>query len=102
MARTVGVSLFLGPLALFWTSSLGGFYVAEAGAKVLQLHYLVPGMRTEVPLADVVTVEARPWYRGRWRLHVSTRTGQRFESATWHREAVIDAAARLNGIMNGE
>jgi hypothetical protein len=93
--RSGGTALALGPFGLIWLTSLNGFYTAELDTQVLRLRYLIPLAKTDVPLTDIAAVEASPWYRGRWRLHVVTTTGQRFESATWDRNAVSDAMSRL-------
>lgn len=100
IARAVGLSLFVGPLALVWASSLGGFYMAEADTNVLRLHYLFPGTRTELPLTEIAAVEARPWYRGRWRLHVVSTGGDRYVSATWHRDSIEQSTERLKELFS--
>jgi len=95
VARAAGFALALGPFGLIWLTSLNGFYTAELDTQTMRLRYLIPLAQTDVPLTDIAAVEARPWYRGRWRLHVVTTTGRRFESATWDRKAVTESMARL-------
>jgi hypothetical protein len=98
VARGVGLLLFLGPVVLVYASSLSGFYEAEVDGTMLRLRYLLP-CHTEIPLVEVSAVEPIPWYRGRWRLQVVARSGQRHESATWHRTAVFASAARLQQLV---
>lgn len=91
MAWVLGLALFLGPLALTYATSFGGFYSAEWRDSSLRLRYLIPGVTRDIQHTDIQTIRARPWYRGRWRLIVETRSGNRYESATDSRE-VIEAA----------
>ncbi|MGH9241348.1 MAG: hypothetical protein ACRD3G_25150 [Vicinamibacterales bacterium] len=97
-ARAIGTLLFVGPLLLLWTSSLGGFYVAETDGRILRLHSLLPGIRTEILLKEIALMQARPSHRGRWRLHLVSASGRRYESATWHRDAVEQSTARLKRV----
>jgi hypothetical protein len=94
-ARLAGLLLFVGPVALVYASSVNGFYEATLTGPVLRLEYLFPGSRADVLLAEIDSVEAAPWFRGRYRLLITARSGQRYESATWHREETAEAAARL-------
>ena len=94
-ANVVGMSLFIGLLLLLWMSSLDGFYTAQTAGQVLRLHSLLPGVRTEIPLNEIALIEARPAHRGRWRLHVVSAAGKRYESATWHRNDVEQSSAQL-------
>jgi len=71
-ARAAGFALALGPFGLIWLTSLNGFYTAELSSQTMRLRYLIPLAQTDVPLTDIAAVEAKPWYRGRWRLHVVT------------------------------
>ena len=93
-ARVVGLVFFLGPLALVWITSLGGFYELELTGNVVHLRYLTH-LTDEIPAADVASVTARPAFKGRWRLEIIDRAGRRFESATWYREPVHDSASQL-------
>jgi len=94
-AKAAGFALALGPFGLVWLTSLNGFYTAELDAHVLRLRSLIPLARTSIQLTDIAAVEARPWYRGRWRLHVVTTTGRRFVSATSDRNSVTESTSRL-------
>jgi hypothetical protein len=95
VAHAVGPFLFIAPLLLVWTSSLGGFYTAETDGRILRLHSLLPGVRAEIMLKDIAVIEARPAHRGRWRMHVVSTTEKRYESATWHRDRVERSRAQL-------
>jgi len=95
LARTFGAALFAGPLLLVYASSLGGFYDAELDGPALRMLFLLPATATETPLTDVTSAEPQPWYRGRWRLVIVASSGARYESATWHREQVLESAARI-------
>ena len=101
VANAVGILLFVGPLLVIWTSSLGGFYTAQAGGRILRLHFLLPGARTDILLTEIVVVEARPAHRGRWRMLIVSATGQHHESATWHRDAVERSTAELKRWLRG-
>lgn len=96
LGRIVGLALFAGPLALIYWTSLGGFYSASVDGAQLRLHSLVPFVSTTMPLSDVRTVTAQPWYKGRWRLVVVRNDETRYESATSARDVVDRAAAELN------
>ena len=95
LARLIGFVLFVGPLFLVYASSLSGFYEAEIEGEVFRMRYLLPMVASEIPLADVASVEPIPWYRGRWRLEVVTSSGSRYESATWHREPVSESSVQI-------
>jgi hypothetical protein len=95
VARGLGLLLSLGPTVLVYASSLSGFYDAEVDGPVLRLRYLLPVIQSEIPLGEVSAIEPIPWYRGRWRLRVVAKSGERYESATWHRAAVSDSAVQL-------
>jgi hypothetical protein len=94
-----GWLLFLLPVILVYCTSLNGFYEAKIGKNELQLLYLMPGWMDVVPLAEISAVEAQYAFRFRWRLHITTVTGGRFESATWHRVEVQEAARRLQSLL---
>ena len=92
----VGLGFFAGPLTATYASSLGGFYEAVGVGPSLRLHYLLPGIVSEIPLASISDVRAVPWYRLRWRLIVTTSSGVTYESATWGRASVMESMVRLN------
>jgi hypothetical protein len=94
-AILVGLALFVLPVGLIYSTSLAGFYEAEVRNGQLSLRYLLPQVVTVFPLAEVSEVSAAPAFRGRWRLHIVTVEGHRYESATWYRGPVTDAAIRL-------
>ena len=98
-AYGLGLFLFAGPIALIYGTSLNGFYEAAiADDGLVHLHYLL-GYVDHVPLSSITSVEPRPWYKGRWRLHITDASGATYESATWHRVEVRDAATRLNAAV---
>ena len=92
----VGLSFFAGPITATYASSLSGFYEAVGVGPSLRLHYLLPGIVSEIPLASISDVRAVPWYRLRWRLIVTTSSGVTYESATWGRASVMESMVRLN------
>ncbi len=81
-ARILALALFAGPVGLLYTSSLGGFYEASVSDGALRLEYLSPVWHQSLPLSDLVAVEGKPAFKGRWRLHLRTASGQCYESAT--------------------
>ena len=95
-AGLAGLMLFVGPGWLVYASSLGGFYEIEARGAHLVLHYLLTPA-VELRTARVAGVEARPAFRGRWRLHITDSNGARYESATADRETVKAAEEALAG-----
>ncbi len=95
LGRAMGMALFAGPVALIYWTSLGGFYTAFVDGAALRLQSLAPFISTTLPLADILSVTAQPWPRGRWRLVVLTNDETRYESATSSRDVVDRAAAEL-------
>ena len=93
-AAAASAVVFIAPVALIYTSSLGGFYEAEVRDGRVVLRYLFP-TSSELPLADVETVRAAPAFKGRWRLRVIAAGGGQYESATADRDVVNGAAQRL-------
>ena len=100
-AAALGLALFVLPVSLIYTSSLGGFYEVEVQEGRLALRYLLPQCATVLPIAEIGEVSAAPAFRGRWRLHIVTRDGRRYESATWHSGPVIEAANCLRMLRQG-
>lgn len=92
-ATLLGLTLGLGPVALVYVSSLNGFYEARLSDSAVDLGYLAPLVVSRVPWAEVADAEARPAFRGRWRLHVRLTSSDHLISATSDR-AVVEAAAR--------
>jgi hypothetical protein len=101
LAHSLGFLLFLGPMWLVYASSLGGFYEAEVDGTVLRLRYLLPAVRSEIPLTEVRAIEPVPWYRGRWRLQVVATSERRYESATWQRTTISESAVQLRQALAG-
>jgi hypothetical protein len=93
-AAVLGALLFAGPTVLVYGSSLNGFYEAEIRSDLLVLRYLHP-ISTQVRLVDIASIRSAPAFRGRWRLSIVDLRGNEYVSATWHRDAVEAAAARL-------
>jgi hypothetical protein len=94
LAAVLGTVLFAGPVILIYASSLGGFYRAEFRGDSLVLGYLYPGA-VEMSVAEVQEIRVAPAFRGRWRLQIVRSGGAEYQSATWHRDVVDDAAQRL-------
>lgn len=95
-AAAIAAALFtLALLALFWRSALGGFYEAEFRGDRIALYYLAAPAARELPLASIQSVQALPAFKTRWRLHLTTANGGTYESATWNRPDVENAAAEI-------
>jgi hypothetical protein len=99
IAWILGMLLFALPLTALYSTSLGGFYKAEADGTTLRLRYLLPVIRSEIPLGEVIAIEPTPWYRGRWRLQIVARSGERYESATWHQDVISASALQLQQLL---
>ena len=94
LARLLGLAIFLGPVTSVYVSMLSGFYRAEVKGSTVSLHYLLPRVTTEIPIAQAAARIA-PAYKNRARLIISAG-GREFESAPWPRDSVKDSLARLN------
>ena len=99
VARVLGLALLVAPVSMVYASSLSGFYEAQVDGQRLRLRYLLPGVATEIALADVMIARPIPAIRGRQRLQIVDRTGHEYESATWHRDVVVKSAARLKELL---
>jgi hypothetical protein len=91
----LGAALFWGPLLLIHLTSTGGFYEADLRNRSLTLRYLIWPAGADVPLARILRIEARPAFKGRWRLHLETTDGAEYESATSARAVVESASDRV-------
>lgn len=94
LGRTVGTLFFAGPVVLVYWSMLSGFYEAEIHGASLRLHYLVPGLSIETPLAHT-RPRIAPAYRNRVRLVLATDYGV-FESTPTPRNVANAGLARFN------
>jgi hypothetical protein len=94
-----GGLLFLLPVILVYSTSLNGFYEAEVQGNELRLYYLMPICVDVLRLSEISDVEAEYAFRFRWRLHITTALGRRYESATWHRTEVHESARRLRSLL---
>ena len=99
LARVLGLALLVGPVVMVYASSLSGFYEAQVDGSTLRLHYLFPGVVSEVAVADVVMARPIPAIRGRLRLQIVDRSGRQYESATWYRASIAQSAARLKELL---
>jgi hypothetical protein len=89
----IGVAV---PLVLIYVGAFRGFHeivVTDAGR--LSLRYLVPFENVELFETEVTRARPEPWYRGQWRLEITTVSGRTYESAPSTRAAIQAAAARL-------
>jgi hypothetical protein len=93
-----GATLAIGPIALIYISSLGGFYEAEVRGNDIRLQYLLMSVET-LPAAQIRSVDAEPAFKTRWRLHLRLSTGEEYESATWGRADVISASEQIRGLV---
>jgi hypothetical protein len=99
LARALGLALLVGPVAMVYASSLSGFYEAEVVGQTLRLHYLFPGVTTEIPLADVATARPIPAVKSRQRLRIVDRSGRQYDSATWYPASIAQSTARLKELL---
>jgi hypothetical protein len=99
MGRILGLAMVVGPIVMVYASSLSGFYEAQIDGTMLRLYYLFPRVVSEMPIAEVSTVRPIPAIRGRQRLQIIGRSGQQFESATWHPASIAQSAARLKELL---
>ncbi len=91
-ATSVGALLAAGLLALVYGSSLDGFYELRANATSLEARYLLIPWPSRMAWSDLSRVEARVAFKGRWRLELAGRSGNRLVSATSSRRDVESAA----------
>ena len=90
----IGVAV---PLVLVYVAAFRGFHeIVVTGAGRLSLRYLLPIENVELFETEVTAGRPEPWYRGQWRLAITTVSGRTYESAPSGREAVQAAAARLS------
>ena len=94
-SRAASVLVFGGTMALLYISSLSGFYEAQLKNNVLSLRYFVPLSRAAISWDHVISVQAVPAYKGLWRIRIRTKGGDVYESATWSRSAVQQAAHEM-------
>ncbi len=92
----IELAFFAGPITAIYASSLSGFYEAVAVGPSLRLHYLPPGIVSEIALDSISDIRAVPAHKLSWRLIVTTSSGERYESATSGRASVIESMSRLN------
>jgi hypothetical protein len=94
-ASGVGVTLFIVLLALFYVSSIGGFYEVRGYATHVETRALVPQLSSKHVWRDVARVETQPAFKGRWRLILVNAAGDPEPSATAERHVVEAAAAAV-------
>jgi hypothetical protein len=95
VTRWVSISAFAVPMMLIYVSSMRGFYEAEARGSGVSLTGLFPTIRTYVDRASVARVDATPWQRGTWRVHIVLATGEDRVSAQTSKEVATAAADAL-------
>jgi hypothetical protein len=83
-------------LATVYVSSFRGFHELMVLDDGLRLRYLLPFEVEDLGASDVAQIRPAPWYRGQWRLAVTTVDGRTFESAPSARDVVRAAADRVN------
>ena len=89
------LAVFTVPVALVYASSLNGFYAVEARASGVALTHLLPSLRTYVDRAAVTRVDARPAYRGAWRVHIVLTSGEDRISAQTSKAVATTVAGDL-------
>ena len=92
MAGVAGFVLFILPMSMIYSSSLSGFYDIERPWSWVTLKHLVPMVTEALPRSAVLRVEARPAFRGQWRVHVTTVAEVERYSALARRDSAIRAA----------
>ncbi|HET9216816.1 MAG TPA: hypothetical protein VFR18_07550 [Terriglobia bacterium] len=94
-SRAASGFVFAGTMALLYISSLSGFYEAQLKNNVLSLRYFVPLSRAAISWDQVISIQAVPAYKGLWRVRIATKGGNIYESATWSRSAIQEAAHEM-------
>ncbi len=97
-----GLFLFAVPITLIYGTALSGFYEAELRGDQIQLHYFLPGGVDVLSIEEISRIEAEPDMncKGRWRLELYRRTGERYQSACYNRIRVQQARERLLSLRN--
>jgi hypothetical protein len=95
VALWTSLAVFSVPMALVYASSLNGFYEAESRASGVTLTYLLPSLRTYLDRAAVTRVDARPAYRGTWRVHIVLTSGEDRISAQTSKTVATSVAGEL-------
>jgi hypothetical protein len=89
----IGVAV---PLVLVYVAAFRGFHEIVLGdGGRLHLRYLLPFEHVELFETEVTAARPEPWYRGQWRLTITTVSGRTYESAPSARPVIQAAAARL-------
>jgi hypothetical protein len=94
LGRTIGALVFAALMTLVYASMVSGYYELEFHGASIRLHYLVPGLIAEPPLAHS-SAKVVPTYKGRARLVLSTDYGV-FESTPWYLDRVNESLRRFN------
>src|SRR5687768_13817306 len=79
-------------LAIVYVSSFRGFYEIVVIDDRMRLLYALPVGDVDLARADISAARAVPWYKGQWRLEITTVAGHGYESAAASRQ-VVEAAA---------
>ena len=96
VALWTSIAVVTVPMALVYASSFNGFYEAEARASGVTLTQLLPSLRTYVDRAAVTRVDARPAYRGTWRVHIVLTSGEDRISAQTSKAVATTVAGELS------
>jgi hypothetical protein len=89
----IGVAV---PLVLVYVAAFRGFHEIVLGeAGHLHLRYLLPFEHVELFETEITSARPEPWYRGQWRLAITTVSGRTYASAPTARPVVQAAADSL-------
>jgi hypothetical protein len=89
------MTVLVGPLALIYVSSIGGFYEVRGYATHVETRALLPVLPSKIAWSDLTRADAQPAFKGRWRLVLVTLADDREASATADRHVVEAAAAAV-------
>lgn len=89
----------LGIFAVFYASSLAGFYDLQVRDDQVVLHYLFPERYVTRLAANVLKVEQEPAFQSKWRLVVHDVDGGVYQSALSSRQEVEQALTVLQPVV---
>jgi hypothetical protein len=91
--------MFAVPMLLVYSSSLSGFYELRMSRTEAALTYLVPVPTELIGKSVVQHAEARPAFRGQWRVHVALASGEERQSALCDRESAASIARQIQALI---
>jgi len=97
LAALIGLFAAVVLFAMVHDSSLDGFHEAAISGDEVELTYILPERSVKIPLADLCEASEDPTFKGKWRLRVATKEGERYESANTGYRSVHEAFLSLSG-----